>query len=424
VRKYLKSEFIQSVMVLMTGTVLAQLVSYLISPLLTRIYTPDEMGELNVYLRAVSFIAALATARFEIALPLPKTDAHSYLLYRLSTRIAAFTLLGISLVLLAYTAFNGFNWDEVFFFAVVVVSSGFLVMINLGTNWSIRKKLFKKISTSRIVNSFTANGLRWGFGVWGFGAKGLLVASLIGSVLSSLVFIKDWANIRKKFDFFKSPAKTKVLLTTYREFPIINLPHVMVDLGKDLLIATLIIAYFGKGVFGLFSHSYAILQLPVAFIGLSISQVFMNRCAELVNQGESTLGLTKKTVSGLFLFSVLPFSLIFFFGEPLFELVFGATWGRAGYYSQIMTSWLMINFLTSAISTLPSILNRQREFFVLGMISGSIQLLCFGVLPLFFERNEETFVLVLKTVSISQTIFLLLLMWRMIQHARMGPKIR
>jgi O-antigen/teichoic acid export membrane protein len=411
-------------MVLMTGTVLAQLISYLISPLLTRIYTPDEMGELNVYLRAVIFLSALATARFEISLPLPKSDAHSYLLYRLSLRIAGFSLLAASLVLLVYSGIRGFRTEDLFFFATVVVSAGFLALTNLGTNWAIRKKLFRKISTSRILNSFTANGLRWSFGVLGFGAKGLLVASLIGYLLSSLVFIKEWTNVHKKFAFVRSSAKTRVLISTYREFPMINLPHVMVDLGKDLLIATLIIAYFGKGVFGLFSHSYAILQLPAAFIGMSIAQVYMNRCAELIHSGESTLGLTRRTLTGLFFFSIIPFTLLFFFGEPLFEIVFGDKWGRAGYYSQIMTTWLMVNFMTSAISSLPTVLNRQREFFVLGIISGGLQLLGFGVLPLVLGRGEDAFVTVLTWVSATQTVFLLVLMWRMIRYAKLGLRVR
>ena len=59
-----KRDFVKSVAVLMIGTILAQLFSFLISPILTRIYTPEEMGDLNLYLRIVGFLSVLATARF------------------------------------------------------------------------------------------------------------------------------------------------------------------------------------------------------------------------------------------------------------------------------------------------------------------------------------------------------------------------
>ena len=77
----------------MTGTVLSQIISYSISPILTRIYSTEEMGDLGIYMRVVGFISALATARYEMSLPLPKNDSHSFLLLRLSIRIAMFTML-------------------------------------------------------------------------------------------------------------------------------------------------------------------------------------------------------------------------------------------------------------------------------------------------------------------------------------------
>ena len=67
----LKSDFVKSVLVLISGTVMAQAIGYLISPFLTRIYSAEQMGELGMYMRVVGFVSALATARFELALPLP-----------------------------------------------------------------------------------------------------------------------------------------------------------------------------------------------------------------------------------------------------------------------------------------------------------------------------------------------------------------
>lgn len=408
----------------MTGTVIAQVFSVLISPILTRIYTPEEMGDLNIYLRAVGFLSAVATARYELSLPLPKKEEHAYLLYRLSIRISIYVLLGSCFLFFVYFLFTKFDIKTVNLAVFTLISSVFLVLINLGTNWAIRKKQFKKISTSRMLNSISSNLLRWLFGVMGMGSFGLLIASLVGYVLSSLTFFKEWFKIDKVNRSFRSDGKTKVLMNTYREFPAINLPHVMVDLGKDLLLAFFMVFFFSKDVFGWYSHSYAILQMPISIIGISIGQVFFNRAAEIVNNGGSTLGLLKKTIGVLFAISIIPFTVLFFFGTPMFSFVFGKEWAQAGHFSEIMSIWFFMNFLNSVISTLPTILHRQKQFFYLGILSAAIQLFCFGALPILIGRTDQDFIQILWIVSIAQSVFFCFVLLAMFSFAKAGYKTR
>ncbi|MDD2981786.1 MAG: lipopolysaccharide biosynthesis protein [Crocinitomicaceae bacterium] len=420
IKKWLKNDFLKSVLVLMTGTVLAQIFGFLISPILTRIYTPEQMGELNIYLRAVGFIAALATARYELSLPLPKSEQHAYLLYRLSFRIARNIFIVCILASGIYLLTVDFSRATFWLIFFVLISSVAVVFSNLGTNWAIRTKQFKRISFFRMSNSLINNSLKWVFGVFGLGTIGLLLASFIGSTLSTLPFLKDWLKIRKQYTPFHSKPKTKVLIRAYREFPMVNLPHVLVDYGKDLLLAFFMVFYFSKEVFGWYSHSYMILQLPIALIGAAIGQVFFNKCAELVNEGKSTVGILKKTVRTLFLISILPFSVLFFFGEDLFAFVFGQNWRESGVYSEIMSIWFFMSFMTSVTSTLPTILRRQKQFFVLGIISAVIQIFCFGVLPMLIGKTDESFITILYVVSIIQSIFFIYVLIRIFAYARAG----
>lgn len=422
--KFTKNEFIKSVVVLMTGTVIAQVFGVLISPILTRIYTPEEMGDLNIYLRAVGFLSAVATARYELSLPLPKKEEHAYLLYRLSIRISIYVLLGSCFLFFVYFLFTEFDVKSVNLAVFTLISSVFLVLINLGTNWAIRTKQFTKISTSRMLNSISSNLLRWLFGVMGMGSFGLLIASLVGYILSSLTFFNEWFKIDKAHRFFRSDAKTRVMMNTYREFPAINLPHVMVDLGKDLLLAFFMVFFFSKDVFGWYSHSYAILQLPISIIGISIGQVFFNRAAEIVNNGGSTLGLLKKTLGVLFVLSIIPFTVLFFFGTPMFSFVFGNEWAQAGHFSEIMSIWFFMNFLNSVISTLPTILHRQKQFFYLGIVSAIIQLFCFGALPILIGRSDQDFITILWIVSIAQSVFFCFVLFVIFRFAKAGYKKR
>ena len=57
-----------------------------------------------------------------------------------------------------------------------------------------------------------------------------------------------------------------------------------------------------------------------------------------------------------------------------------------------MSIWLFGNFLASSISTIPLIIGRQKEFFFLGLISSAIQIIGFGVLPLYIGNNNDAFI--------------------------------
>lgn len=420
--KFLKNDFVKSVSVLMTGTILAQTFSLVISPILTRIYTPDEMGDLNLYARIVGFLAALATARFELSLPLPKKDEHSYLLYRLSLKIALFMLLGISVFAIVYLFFAHFDSNLIFFIALIISSTLFLIFTNLGINWAIRKKQFRMISLSKMINSIATNVLKWLFGVLSLGSKGLLLASLIGFIAGSVSFVREWFKLDNLYYPFKSAKKTRIMISAYREFPTINLPHVLVDLGKDLLLAFFMIFFFSKDVFAWYSHSYAMLQLPISIIGISIGQVFFSRCSELINTGKSTVPLLRKTVFILLYIAIIPFTILFFFGSSLFAFVFGENWVNSGYYSEIMAYWFLVYFINAVVSSLPTVLHRQQQFFYLGIVSAVIQLIGFGLLPLIIGTNETDFPKILTFVATVQGLFFVFTIYMMFYFAKKGVK--
>jgi O-antigen/teichoic acid export membrane protein len=200
----------------------------------------------------------------------------------------------------------------------------------------------------------------------------------------------------------------------------VSLPHALLDMGRDLLVAMLIVGFFSKEVFGSFNHSYMVLRLPLMFIGVSIGQVFFNRCSEMINKGEEIYGLLRRTVLLLLGLSIVPFVLIMLFGEPLFELVFGSNWGESGQYSQIMAAWLMLNFMHSPISNIPVILNRQKEYFFFGLISTAIQIIGFGVLPFVLGNGKEDFIQLLWIVSVLMALYHVLIILFSLKYAKIG----
>jgi len=69
-----KAEFTRNVLTLMTGTTIAQAIPIAISPILTRIYTPEDFGILALFMAVSSIFGSIANGRYELAIMLPKKD--------------------------------------------------------------------------------------------------------------------------------------------------------------------------------------------------------------------------------------------------------------------------------------------------------------------------------------------------------------
>ena len=406
INSIVKGDFFKSFTVLLSGTLIAQIIGYAIAPILTRLYTTEEMGELGFYMRLTGFIAAIATLRYEAALPLPKKDEHSFLLYRLAYLISMVVLIIVAVVFLFLIVSgigNNFDW---WFYLFTVLGTSFVIIINVGTSWSVRMGQYSIISRHKIVNSLVANLLRWLFAFFHLSAFGLILATLFGYFLSCLEFAFNFKEIRSKYKDSISNKKTKVLMLEHKEFPTLNLPHIFVDNGRDMLIATLIFTYYSVGIYGSFNHSYTMLRIPLMLVGVALGQVFYNKASELYNQNKSIMPLLTRMLLLLSALSIVPFTILFFYGEPIFIFIFGPNWGQAGEYSETMSVWLLFNFLLSPITALPLIIGKQKVAFLFGIISSLIQLLPLWLLPMNCGNSEEVFDFTLKIISYSQAAWL------------------
>ena len=91
----LKSEFNLNVLTLMLGTTIAQAIPIIISPILTRIYSPEEFGSLILFMSIVSILSVIVSLRYEKAIVQPLSDEDAISLVVISMLVTT----GVSAVL-------------------------------------------------------------------------------------------------------------------------------------------------------------------------------------------------------------------------------------------------------------------------------------------------------------------------------------
>ena len=82
------SESSRNILVLASGTTLAQSIPIAVSPILTRIFSPEDFGILAVYIAIVTILSVVVTGRYEQAIMLPKSQRDAVHIVILSMFIA------------------------------------------------------------------------------------------------------------------------------------------------------------------------------------------------------------------------------------------------------------------------------------------------------------------------------------------------
>ena len=402
------SDFIGKIILLVTGTVIAQSITYLLSPVISRLYTPEQMSYLTLLIRISSFFAVISTGRFEIAFTLPKRDEHAFSLYKFTLSLTFLVVL-FSIIIIYF--FDYFHFQQYYLRPILYFIPLAILLVSFnsqGVNWAVRKKDFKSINTSKILQSSINSILCVFLGWYSYGVNGLIISFLVSLFVSNIPFFTSFLSTYYDLKFYRFNRNKYLILKEYIGFPKINLPHVLMDLTKDLFIAFYLIYLFDKEVLGLYDFSYRMLRLPITFIGVSISQVLFKKTVDLVNEKKSIYPIVRKTILMLFLLSIVPFGILFFYGSDIFGYIFGENWREAGVFCEIMSPWLMINFIVSPISQIPTVLNKQKTFFMLSLISTLIMVLTFLLNQIISNIN---FVDTLRILSISQFFCLLFILF-------------
>ncbi len=398
-----KSEFSKNVLTLMTGTTIAQAIPIALSPILTRIYTPEDFGILALYIAIVSFVAIVITARYEMAIVLPKSDEDAINIVALSLVIMLSTvlLLFITIALFKNKLLILLNAESVgnllYLIPLSVLAAGINQIFNY---WSNRKSYFKNMSSAQISQSVSIGILQPVFGYFHlFG--GLIIGNLTGRIVGAFILIDKFLKNDKQLIYDINKQMMLTQMKKYKDFPLVNSLHAFSDIIRSSGSVMLLSSFFGATVLGFYALSLRVLQVPVGIIGSALGQVLYTKFTQIHNDEKPLYAYVKNIFMKLFIISILLFSILYFIIPDLFAFVFGDTWKTAGEYSRLLIPYLAINFLITPLSSLPIILKMQKEAFLFSVVGN---LLYLSTIVFFNQYGAES---VFSIISLFMVIYFL-----------------
>lgn len=395
-----RTGFVGDVLKLVSGSAAAQLLVFVISPILARMFLPEMFGTAAVFSSLVALIAPIACLKYELAIVLPEDDREAVNLLALSVGSAAIVALltavavwladDLILSLLKVPELAPILWLA----PILVFNQGLSLSVNY---WNTRTRNFGRLSLNRVLNATSAGISKLFFGFLGLvSSTSLIFGNSIGAVLSTLVLIGlTWQRMDRETARSVNIKDITAAIARYRKFPIYSSWTAFANTLSWQLPVLMLSASFDATIVGYYSFGNRVVRMPLMLIGGAVAQVFFQRAAEAQTAGQLNLvahSVFARLVSiGLFLSLLL--TLI---GQELFVVVFGESWATAGLYTEILSIYMFFNFIASPLSQLISVLEKQE----IGLVV-NIALLASRFLALWIggRSGNDIFAIALFSVS-------------------------
>jgi len=360
----LPTSFAANVSKLITGSVLAQGLGVLVAPIVARLFAPEAFGVAALFASITGTIGVIACLRYELAIMLPKTDEEAANLLGLSLFFVLITT-GISALIIVFTGdiiagllkspeLKKYLWLT----PIAVFVSGTFLVLNY---WNSRTKHFGRLSIARFISSVFTQSTMLGAGYAGFASGVVLIGSrIVGQLISTLFLCSQiWRNDRHLFIASIRWKEMTAGLRRHKNFLVYGTWSALLNTASQQLPVLLLSFYFSPKIVGFFALGKTVLSIPMSMVGGAVSQVFFQKASEAHNRTGNLSNVVEDVFKRLVSLGIFPILLLTLIGQDIFSVAFGARWAEAGVYMQILGLWIFFQFISSPISTLFAVLEKQ-----------------------------------------------------------------
>lgn len=348
---FFKSEFNSNVLTLTTGTTIAQAISIVITPILTRIYSPTEFGIAAIYFSCLSVLALIATGRYELAITLPGNDKDA-------AHVVMFTLkLSLLISIFFYLPIFFFGntlalWMDhpnlEFWFYLLPVSVFITTSFNVFQFWCNRKSQYSAMAVNRVQNSLfvSLSTVALGFSKI---SGGLIFGRVLGHALTSwLIWRRVWA---RNYSLLSTTTKKREqqLAKRYITHPKHIVPAQLLGVIAQQIPIFMIGSVYSLSTLGFFSLAYSLVIIPSSLVANAIGDVYRQQISVAYNERGEFRSIFISTFKKLTLLALPPFAIMYFIAPLVFKWVLGSNWSIAGEYAQILVFGAYFQFIFTPI---------------------------------------------------------------------------
>lgn len=372
----LPAAFMRGVGVLASGTVVAQVVLLAAAPILTRLFTPSQFGELAVFTSVGAIAALISTARYEYAIALPGEADKAWRVTWLVILSSVFAAAVYWLLILGMRVGSGLIPGQAFphVFASWVMLLPVYAMLAAALSglqyWQQRHKHYAAVTYSSVAQSIIATLVNLGAGYLAI-HHGLIYGLLGGLVAAICTLLVAGVRFSASLPSFGS---VWALAREYSAFPRFSIAGDLAAALAQNIIPLLFAFAYPTQVVGFFALANRILRIPsIVFTG-SVGNVFRNEAVETLQSQGSCTAIYHAARRRLICLGVPSYLVLAVVSPAAFAWVFGPEWAEAGRFAQWICLLAAVEFVAVPLNTLFYIRGAQKTYmwFQLGSVLSSV----------------------------------------------------
>jgi O-antigen/teichoic acid export membrane protein len=410
--------FARNVAILASGTIAAQVISVLSSPILTRLYSPAEFGFFQVFLALVRSVARSVCGGYETAVVLPPSDGAAKKLLGVAIHFAVAFALLVSVfflffgsdVLRVLDAPELEGW--VLLAPIQLVLMGLFLSFN---HYSLRRRRYDVMAKAKVAQAIFLVVVSIGLGLAGAGFWGLIVGFMAGW-FAIVAFLAYPNRDDLGFEDLRWDRRSRAVARRYREFLAFGAPGKLLN-GMTLEMPVFFLSHlFPATVVGYYSLVVRVADAPLAVLSQSVSKVHLRKVVDLIQREEAVRPYLLRLAATLASISIVPTILLMVAAPDFFAWLFGPAWREAGAYIRILMPAIAVRFVVSTLSsTLGATENVRLAFFTQAtdFVLTALVFLIFG------PKGDPRFLLTVFAVAIvGLNLFRFSLIWMAAGHPR------
>lgn len=348
---------LKSGVLLVSGTAGGQLLVIACSPILTRLYNPEEFGVFGVYAAVLYMLLSFVSLRYEVAIPLADSDEDADYLAALSISIVLAFSVFLMPVLWGVGIFYSpkYFWVFQYFLPIGATAAG---VYNVFMYMRLRSGDQKNIALTRVTQLMVGTVTQIGCGFFRAGAAGLVLGQVIGlsfglTRLSGFSFEKYRSLISRR-DKLMEQVKMR------REFALYDAPAALLAMANNHMAVLLVAVLFSPVFAGFYALAQRVIIAPLGIVSNAISSSLISVGRELQQSGSKEL--FEKQARLLML--ITPVAVICaILSMKFLGAIFGPQWVESGTVAAWIVLFVGQKFIYDASFSMYAINGRLREGF-------------------------------------------------------------
>ncbi|WP_423924287.1 lipopolysaccharide biosynthesis protein [Frigoribacterium sp. 2-23] len=361
---------------ILLGSLVGQGVVIGVSPLITRLYTPGDLGALAVLTGISAVLGVVSTLGWERALVLPRTESAARALVLLAILsglvvVAAVALASFALRVELATWFGAPTLETAWWLlplTVLAIASQRILSAVLARRRAYGQMAVRNAlqGIGQVVANLTLAPLGGGLGLL-VGLAAGRAAGIVGlgaanrrSRLATREGADNEAEARRRRRITLSARLVRAVAFRYRRFPLVSTWSGLLNVAGQQAPMLVLTASYGAGAVGLVALTIRVLAAPVGIVADAVAQYFEGHVGHLVRTRSTGLRRTVLSlVARLAIVGGAGAIVVLVLGPALFGVVFGSEWSEAGRFAQILVPAYAAQIVVSPLSRLLPLLERQ-----------------------------------------------------------------